>query len=612
MHPTRTDRSRLPRTIPVALLVAVVAVALTTAVSLTSPFKTLDGRSLDWRFLFRAPLAEVTSEIVVVLVEEEANLPYRSPIPRRHLAAVVRGIAQADLVGLDILLDQPSFDADGDEQLKEAFEEYGRAIAVSYLDRGEEHLPHPYFEEALLDHGYATFATGTDEEILRWGTMTRYLDAGNVISLAGALYAHRLGVDTAAARSGAASGLEAGGILINYAGPPNAVHRRGDLAGGFTVCPSHLIAAGVYPPAFFAGKIVLLGSGLTDAPDRFRTPYFAEAFGYEKMFGVEVHAHFLRTLLERDFLTSWDGVEKLLLLVLLAVAGALAVMLTDTLKGTTGVFVLISLLWIGGFVLFASQGMVLPLIEGTLAPFLSYGMATAYRAMTEGRDKRQIRQLFEKYLAPGVVQQLLQNPKQWELGGKSMDITVMFADLEGFTPLSERLSPEQLVATINEYLTEMTNLILEEGGTIDKYEGDLIMAFFGAPLAQVDHASRACRVAIRMQERMVELRGEWGQEDRPELKVRIGVHSGEAVVGNMGSNLRFDYTAMGDTVNLASRLEGANKDFGTYTLVSQQTRDMTGGIGFDFRSLGEVRVKGKSEPVAVYELLRKGKGSQES
>ena len=180
-----------------------------------------------------------------------------------------------------------------------------------------------------------------------------------------------------------------------------------------------------------------------------------------------------------------------------------------------------------------------------------------------------------------------------------MEITVMFADLEGFTPLCERLGPQEVVKLMNHHLTELSRFIWEQGGTIDKYEGDLIMAFFGAPVPQTDHAARACRAALQMQRCLAGLRSGENSED---LHMRIGLHSGPAVVGNMGSDFHFNYTAMGDTVNLAARLEPANKQFGTYIMVSEATQAQAGEREFDYRNLGEIQVKGKSKPVTVYEL----------
>lgn len=577
---------------------------------LTALFKALEAHTLDWRFLFRGPHGPRAAQIVLVLVEEEAALDYRSPIPRRYLAQVIDRLGPARLIGLDILLDKPSFDKEGDELLRQALAQNGKVVAVSYIEDGEEHLPHPYFREALVDVGYATFTVGTGEEVVRNGTLVRDLETSRVLSFAAALYTHCAGLDPAGLRSGAVAqlpgGIEVGhSLLIDYSGPPNAVYRhsRGDLPGGFMVCPSHLVAAGVYPPGIFQDKIVLIGTGLSDAPDRFRTPFFAAAYGYEKMLGVEIHAHFLRTLLSGVYLHSWSTGWTMALVLFLALVVGGCVVYTDVLRSSSVLALLLAGLWGAGFIFFAQQGVVIPLIAPSLGLLGAYGLTVSYHALTEGREKKQIRRLFEKYLSPEIIAELIQDPAHWKLGGKSMEITVMFADLEGFTPLAEKLKPEELVKLINQYLTEMSRIIWVQGGTIDKYEGDLIMAFFGAPLPQVDHAARACRAALQMQARLAQLRDQWRQQNFPELRVRIGLHSGQAVVGNMGSDFRFNYTAMGDTVNLAARLEPANKEFGTYTLVSEATREQARAEGLSYRSLGAMQVKGKNEPVKVYELL---------
>jgi adenylate cyclase len=589
------------------MLLGLLAVVWAQAIGHTSPVQALEGRSLDWRFQFRGPIQSASSPVVLIPIEEGAELPYRSPIPRSHLASVIEKLPRAALVGLDIFLDRPSFDEEGDARLKKALAEVGKVVAVSYLEDGEEHLPHPYFREALLDRGYATFAIGTDAEVVRRGTLWREVEGRRLLSLAGCLYVHWKGLDTEGVRSGEIE-LTERAPLINFSGPANAVYReREGMAGGFPICPSHLVARGIYPEDFFEGKIVLIGSGLMDAPDRFRTPFFASAYGYEKTYGVEIHGQLLETLLRGGFLQEPGVVQNWLVVAVLVLLAAGLVLFADALKGGIGALVLLAVWWGGGFALFTRWGIVVPLIAPSLGLAVAFGAATGYHALIEGREKRMVRKLFEKYLAPDVVRQLLDDPSCWELGGKTIEITVMFADLEGFTSVSERLAPQELVKLINRFLNEMSRVIWMEGGTIDKYEGDLIMAFFGAPLPQVDHAARACRCGLKMQERMAELRREWQAQGLPELKVRIGLHSGSAVVGNMGSDFRLSYTAMGDAVNLASRLEGANKEFGTYLMVSQVTRELAGEREeFKFRELGEIKVRGKSVPVSVCELLRGG------
>ena len=592
------------------VVLGAVASGMAWLLHLTSPSTALEARTQDWRFLFRGPQGRASDDIVLVLVEDDADLDYRSPIPRRHLAAVMDRLSEARLVGLDILLEEPSFDAQGDTLLRDALARHGSVVAVSYIEDGVEHEPHPFFRQAMLDIGYATFGTATDVEIVRRGTIARALGDERAMSLGGVLYAYKVGADPEAIRARSVGDLVEGrdvesSLVIDFSNPPNAVSREqgSSSMSGFVVCPSHLVAAGVYPRQFFSNKIVMVGSGMSDAPDRFRTPFFAAAYGYEKMLGVEVHAHFLQMLVGGTFLETWDEEWSLLLSVCLAMLVSGAMLCSDVVKSAVLVVVLVLVLWVGAFLLFSRAGLVLPLMFPSEAMVASYVLATAYYGLTEGRQRRQTRQLFEKYLSPEVIEEFLEDPSHWELGGKSMDITVMFADLEGFTPMSEMLSPEELVKLMNTHLNEMTAIILEEGGTIDKYEGDLVMALFGAPMPLEGHAERACQAALRMQERLGELREEWQAQGLPALRMRIGLHSAQAVVGNMGSDFRFNYTAMGDTVNLASRLEGANKDFGTYTMVSAATRERVESDKMRFRDLGTTTVKGKSEVISVFELL---------
>ena len=584
---------------------AAAAALLAWGLHLTNPMRSLENRSIDWRFLLRGPQAVKADSIVLVLVEEEARLPYRSPIPRRHLAAVIEALGAARVVGLDILLDQPSFDAAGDSLLRRALARHGRVVAVSYLEDGEEHLPDPFFGEVLLDRGYATFPNaGAQMEVVRYSSLAWRLDREIALSFSGALYAHWMGADTQRLRLGhEALGAGATPFLINFSGPPNKVYRQGEVdLDGFVVCPSHVVARGIYPPEVFRDKIVLVGTGLLDAPDMFRTPFFARRYGRQQMYGVEVHAHALQTILSGDYLASWPAAAKAGLTLALALVSVVVARGVGVYRSFGIHCLLFGGLWFGGFALFNCCGKVLPLVLPTLAMMLAYGLSTASYALTEGRSKQQTRRLFEKYLSPEVIEEFIEDPDLWKLGGTRREITVMFADFEGFTPLSEQLSPEDLVALINQNLNAMTEVILFHGGTIDKYEGDLVMAFWGAPMPQADHAIRACRAARDMQGRMEQMRRQRLGEGLPDLRLRIGVHSGPAVVGNMGSDFRFNYTAMGDTVNLAARLEGANKEFGTYILISEATYKTASSCGLEFKRLGSIKVKGKSVPTQVYTL----------
>jgi adenylate cyclase len=222
--------------------------------------------------------------------------------------------------------------------------------------------------------------------------------------------------------------------------------------------------------------------------------------------------------------------------------------------------------------------------------------------LTEEKSRKWITSIFGKYVSPIVIENLIKNPAGIKLGGEKRNITLFFSDIRGFTLLSEKLAPEDLVSLLNEYLTEMTSIIIKDQGLVDKYMGDAIMAFWGAPLDQPDHAELACLSSLEMIDKLRELNKKWKMEGIPSFKIGVGLNSGDAIVGNMGSNKRFDYTAMGDNVNLASRLEGLNKIYGTNIIISENTHKIIKDK-FETRKLDVVKVKGKKKPILIYELI---------
>jgi adenylate cyclase len=231
-----------------------------------------------------------------------------------------------------------------------------------------------------------------------------------------------------------------------------------------------------------------------------------------------------------------------------------------------------------------------------------YLVITVYRYVTEEREKKKIRGAFQYYLTASVVNEILKDPSKLKLGGDKKHLSVMFSDIRGFTSIAEKLSPEELVKLLNEYLTAMTDIVFKYDGLLDKYIGDAIMAVFGAPLDQPDHAFRACRTALEMMSELRRLREKWAAEGRPDVNIGVGINSGDMVVGNMGSEMRFDYTVMGDSVNLASRLEGINKEYGTNIILSEFTYEIVKD-DFTCRQIDAVRVKGKKLPVRIFELI---------
>ena len=238
----------------------------------------------------------------------------------------------------------------------------------------------------------------------------------------------------------------------------------------------------------------------------------------------------------------------------------------------------------------------------SLAMLLPSIAIASVKFMREESQKQFIKNAFSHYLAPGVIDEIIDNPESLELGGEEREITIFFSDVASFSTISEKLTPKELVNLLNEYLSEMTDIILKHGGTVDKYEGDAVMAFFGAPHPFEDHALRACLAAIEQKKRLREMQENWRKLGKDELKVRMGMNTGKAVVGNMGSRTRMDYTAMGAAVNLASRLEGANKFYSTHAMVSEATYQQV-KEKVEARRLDIIRVIGKSEPIKIYELL---------
>ncbi len=219
------------------------------------------------------------------------------------------------------------------------------------------------------------------------------------------------------------------------------------------------------------------------------------------------------------------------------------------------------------------------------------------------KQKQLVTTALTQYVSSKVVEQIMADPSRLQLGGERKTLSILFSDLEGFSRLAERMEPEPLTALLNDYLTDMSNIILDEGGTLDKYQGDGIVAFWNAPLDQPDHAASACRAALRCQQRLTERAEDFKAKAGSELKARIGLHTGEVVVGNMGSKMRFDYSILGDAANLASRLESANKIFGTAIMVSEATWLQAGGSNdFIGREIGMIKVAGRNTPVRVFEL----------
>jgi len=360
------------------------------------------------------------------------------------------------------------------------------------------------------------------------------------------------------------------------------------------------------PAEMFADRIVLVGTSAAGLSDLRPVPFQAT------FPGVEIHANIIYNILTQDFIAQQPrAISMVVMLIFAMIAGVITMIWSPWL----GILFVISLS--GGYLvlaawIFAERSVWIPLLQ----PMLSFGIAfisvMVYRFLSEERQKQLIKGMFVHYASELIVNELIQDPSKLKLGGDRKHATAFFSDIKDFTTVSEKLSPEQLIMQLNEYLSAMTDIVLEYGGYLDKYEGDAVVAVFGVPVDQADHAERACLAALDMQKVLAGLRKKWIAEKRPAFEARIGLNTGEMIAGNIGGKNRFDYTVIGDAVNLASRLEGANKMYGTKIMFGEETYKLAKGK-IIARELDFLRVKGKSRPVRVYELLaRRSDGFAES
>jgi adenylate cyclase len=351
-------------------------------------------------------------------------------------------------------------------------------------------------------------------------------------------------------------------------------------------------------PARLAGKIVFIGATAIGLKDIRASPLT------EDYPGVEVHATFASNILKGEYL-SRDSRYYLYAYIQLVLALGIIGWLTFSapLWASFGASIFLSGLNLFGIQYLAfNSGVVAPSFLPILFNTFIFVSGVMYRYLTEQQEKKVLRSAFSRYVSGNVVDEILKDQSKLRLGGQKKLLTVMFSDLEGFTKLSEKMDAAFLTQLLNEYFTRMTTIILRQKGTLDKYMGDAIMCFWGAPLEVPDHAKRACESAIEISRELVQLNKEWKEKHGITVGFRIGINTGEMSVGNMGSEQVFSYTVMGDNVNLASRLEAINRTYGTTILMNESTAKGLEG-GFLFRRLDRVQVKGKEEPVMIYELL---------
>jgi adenylate cyclase len=638
-----------------SLLVGFIAAAIALICWLPGWLDTWEAKTWDWRVRLMARPGPATRDISLILLDQnsldwaktENGLTW--PWPREVYAAIVNYCKRsgARAVVFDVLFSEPSaYGVEDDTAFGAAVSEYDRFVASAFLgnDSGSrtewpKDIPGPPIEITGLEQwltktsrGEISFPKATfpipelaktaavignvhldpdPDGVYRRMKLFNLFDGKTVPALGLGAYlaaqpdsrweiaAGRIRID-----DNIVSIDRKGNTILRYRGP-TGTHTAYSAA---SVLQSEIRIINGEAPTIkdsdaFKDKYVFFGF---TAPALYDLKSAPVGGIYP---GVEIHATLLDNLLSNDFIRKMPVWLDILPVFFWAMGCALCLSFFTALLPsvfTCAVFILLPVavsFWMYGV------GIWMSLMVGEAGVALSILLALGLYYATEGKQKRFIKSAFRQYLSPAVIDQLIANPSNLSLGGQRRMLSIFFSDLQGFTSISETLSPEALTAFLNEYLSAMTRIIHQEGGTIDKYEGDAIIAFWNAPLEVRDHAIRSVQAALRCQEKLARMRPDFRSRIDKEIIVRIGINTGPAVVGNLGSDTRFDYTMLGDSVNLASRLEGANKVFGTHTMISDTTRKEAGDA-FSFRELGCIRVSGRKDPVTVFEPMPKELSSE--
>jgi adenylate cyclase len=530
-------------------------------------FDTLQAGLTD-KFFTTQP---VTSDVIIIDIDEESLAAIGQwPWPRSVHAELLQQVEGARAIGFDVLFTEPSgLGSQDDEAL--------RAASAAFL--GTVVLP------AVIDEqsGRVTYPVAPLREESITGFVNTVPDRDGVVR---SMSLKQDGL-TSFATILANNESPLASILVYYHGP----------AKTYTTLSYHDVYKGLIPKEMFRNKTVLVGASAAGLGDTFQTPFGA-------MPGVEIHANAIETLRTNSTLVavpSWVGV---LLFVLIA-GGVLCVLqkIRSLLQLTIVLFVTAVSIVVLSYVSF-TLGFIVPHFYMLLLFVGTSGTLLLLQYLFESQEKYFIRNSFEHYVAPEVIAELYTQPEKLGLGGETRRLSILFSDIRGFTSISETLTPQQLMTQLNEYLEEMSEAVMQHKGLVDKYIGDAVMAFWGAPLPNEQHAVMACESVIAMTKALAILNQKWESEGRPAFAIGVGVSTGEVVVGNIGSKRRFNYSIIGDEVNFSARIEGLTKQYGVECIIGETTYEAIKDVPHLFtRELDDVMVKGKLVPRRIYELI---------
>ncbi|MBI2109993.1 CHASE2 domain-containing protein [Candidatus Woesearchaeota archaeon] len=531
------------------------------------------GERWDYRLTDTLYGGKAALDNVVILAIDDKSLQEigRWPWDRKVWDDVFSKLGMAKVVGIDVAFFEES-NEESDTALKSGLEKINGIVPVEFtkfkLENGElkgEEILLPI--KKIKDYENKAFINVfTDPDSITRSVQTKINEYG---CLACEVYRLSLGKETE----------YNGKLLINFIGKPGSFK---------TVSITDLLKG--REELDLKDRIVFIGATSPDLHD----DYFVPTSEGKAMPGVEVHANALQTLINKDYLRHQSRSEVILFICILAVLVGFCLYKFRLLISTIISIVLFALYLVIAVMMF-EKGVISNFVYPFLSILFSYLGLTSFYYFTEGKEKAKVRHLFGKYVSHEVADEILKSKEGIDLEGVEKEISILFADIRGFTSLSERLKPKELVSTLNKCLSVMTDSILESKGTLDKYIGDAVMAIFNAPVRHEDHAKEAVQAAVEMVKRVKAL--------GLGVSVGAGVNTGEAVIGNVGSKDRLGYTAIGDSVNLASRVESLNKYYGTSILITESTLRKLGKHNFGIREIDKVAVKGKKEAIMIYEVM---------
>jgi adenylate cyclase len=587
-------------------VILVVSVVAGNFLNIPDPFNELELSTWDTFFKLRGK--QIPDKNIVIVSIDDASLNWLNepwPWRRTQLAGIVNWLSQAGakVIGLDVFLFDPSSNPADDQALADALSKANAVVSVNQIHATTEfngvtnELPLPVFRDVLSGYGITEVSRGQDA-ITRGVIGYQEFNGDTYYNWSFELARQFLGI--APPSNVSSSGFIFDGkkvplnndniLLIDFAGPTGTYTHKYSAA---------FVPLGDYPASIFKDKIVLIGSTSPTLQDFYPTPFSSNS----PMPGVEVVANTVATIIQGNYIQKAPPWTTILLIVLAAVAAwflskiprpTVAIILLAA--GLAAYFVLllevfVHLRWEFAFVSPSSM-----LTLGVVIPTLD-------QAVSQEIEKRRVRSLFSRFISPEMVNQLIETQDIDSLN-KRAELTVLFSDIRGFTTISEKLKPEEVVSLLNPYLADMTQVIHKHGGTVDKYEGDAIVAFFGEPIQYSDHARRAVLAALEMRQVLYKMNQQWKREGRFEdgFETGIGLNSGPVFVGLLGSEHRINYTIIGDNANLAARLQDQTKEFGWPILISESTYLLVKDE-FEAEFADSRLVKGKTEPVGIYKLL---------